>query len=88
MILVYCIKQAANLRSFDANFADDKVTRKSTSEIPCKLGDAAIIWKSKKQHRGAQSTMEAEFVSAAKEIIWLTRLLNEISVKIIKMNYI
>lgn len=67
----------------DADFAGDKETRKSTNGIVCKLGDAAIIWQSKKQHSVALSTTEAEYVSAAnaaKEIVWLTRLLKEINV--------
>lgn len=77
-------KTRGELESFsDADFAGDTVTRKSTSGILCKLGNAAITWQSKKQQCVAQSTTEAEYVSAAiaaKEIVWLTRLLEDIGI--------
>lgn len=68
----------------DADFAGDTLTRKSTTGVLCKFSDAAIIWQSKKQQSVALSTTEAEYVSAsiaAKEIVWVSRLLNEIGIK-------
>ena len=78
-------KTSGELKVFsDADFAGDKTTRKSTSGILCKFGDAAVVWQSKKQQCVAQSTTEAEYVSAAKaakEMVWLTRLMNEIGIQ-------
>ncbi|KAK2579157.1 hypothetical protein KPH14_011607 [Odynerus spinipes] len=64
----------------DADFAGDKKERKSTAGIICKHASAAITWQSKRQKCVAQSTTEAEYVSAAspcKDIVWLKKLLTE-----------
>jgi hypothetical protein len=62
----------------DADFAGDLVMRKSTSGLLCKVNGAPVIWRSKLQTIVAQSTAEAEFVSASmavREILWLHKLL-------------
>ena len=59
------------------------MSRKSTSGTLCKLASAAIMWQSKQQNCVAQSTTEAEYVSAAsvcKDFIWIKRLLTKLSV--------
>lgn len=64
----------------DADFAGDKLTRKSTSGSVCMHASAAITWQSKRQQCIALSTTESEYVSAAsaaKDIVWLKRLLTE-----------
>ncbi|UYV74917.1 hypothetical protein LAZ67_12001798 [Cordylochernes scorpioides] len=66
----------------DADFARDPETRRSTSGVVCKLAGGAISWLSQKQRSVSLSTTEAELVAAtntAKEVIWLNRLLSEIS---------
>lgn len=66
----------------DADFAGDETTKRSTSGMISRYAGAAITWMSKKQRSVALSTTESEFVAAcegAKEAIWLTRMLNEIS---------
>ena len=55
-----------NVTSYcDANFAGDRVERKSTSSCFCFLGKSLITWSSKKQNTIALSTIEAEYVSTA-----------------------
>ena len=66
----------------DADYAGDVSTRRSTSGTVCVYMGSAVTWSSRRQTSVALSTTEAEFVAASeatKEVIWLTRLLNEIS---------
>lgn len=66
----------------DADYAGDVETRKSTSGSVFKLGGNTISWYSQKQKSVALSTTESEFIAAAeaiKELIWLRRLINEIT---------
>lgn len=68
----------------DADYAGDVVDRKSMSGYLVKLGEATCIWGSKKQASVALSTCESEYyamILAAKEIIWLTRVLTEAGFK-------
>ena len=68
----------------DADYAGDIVYRKSMSGYLIKLGNATCIWGSKKQTSVALSTCESEYfamVLASKEIVWLTRVLNEAGLK-------
>ena len=63
----------------DANWARDN-DRKSTGGYLYKLGGAAISWSSKRQNTIALSSCEAEYMAAteaAKEALWIRRLLNE-----------
>lgn len=65
----------------DSDWAGDYDTRKSTSGFVFGIGSAAISWSSKLQGTVALSTCEAEYIgqtNAAKEAIWLRRLLDEI----------
>jgi hypothetical protein len=68
----------------DADFAGDTKTRRSTNGFVSLVGGTAVSWTSQLQKSVALSTTEAEFVAAsegAKELVWLTRLLFEISEK-------
>ena len=54
------------------DFAGDKETRKSTSEILCKHAAVVIIWQNKRQQCVTLSTIDSDYVSAtlaAKEIV-------------------
>lgn len=65
----------------DADWAGDISDRKSTSGYVCLLNNSVISWKSEKQAVVAQSTTEAELISAnsgAREVISLQRILNDI----------
>jgi hypothetical protein len=72
----------------DADFAGDVDQRKSTSGMVVVMNGAAIMWRSKLQSIVTTSTCEAEYVSAsdaAKEVLWLSKLLCEISSKFKKL---
>jgi len=65
----------------DADFAGDPVASKSTSGYAIYADRILVLWKSKKQGLVAQSTMEAELVSAAeawKNLQWFNSVLHEI----------
>jgi len=58
----------------DADYGGCKVTRKSTSGACQFLGDMLISWSSKKQNSVAQSTTEAEYISAGSccaQVLWI-----------------
>jgi hypothetical protein len=66
----------------DADFAGETSTRRSTTGVVCKFMGAAVTWLSQRQKCVAVSTTEAEFVAASeatKELIWLQRLLCELT---------
>ena len=65
---------------FDADWAGDLETRKSTSGYIILLNDSAISWKCERQPVVALSTTEAELIattSGGKEVIALRRLLKD-----------
>jgi len=65
----------------DADYAADVDTRRSTTSAVFLLNRGAVAWTSKLQKSVAMSTTEAEYVAAsmaAKEAIWLQRLLGEL----------
>lgn len=68
------------LMSFsDANWAEDKTTRKSNSGYICKINGGTVSWSCRKQDIIALSSTEAEYVALSetcKETIWLKRLVN------------
>ncbi len=76
-------QQAGVLVTFsDADYAGDISTRRSTSGVVCQYVNSAISWMSQRQKSVALSTTEAEFIAAseaAKETIWLKRLLSEVT---------
>jgi len=79
--IIYKRKEALKVYS-DADYAGDKDTRRSTTGVVATLTHGAISWTSQLQRSMATSTMEAEIISAsegAKELIWLKRLLSELS---------
>jgi hypothetical protein len=66
----------------DADFAGDVQSRRSTSGVVCMHMDGPVSWSSQRQRSVALSTTEAELIAAseaAKEVIWLSRLLKEIT---------
>ena len=71
----------------DSDWAGDKDDRRSTSGYVFLLGGGAISWKSRKQDVVATSSTEAEYVAlteAAKESVWLRRLLIELESRVIR----
>jgi hypothetical protein len=65
----------------DSDWAGDLETRKSTSGYAFLLYGGAVSWKSTKQSIVATSSTEAEYIAcsdAAKEALWIRRLLAEI----------
>jgi hypothetical protein len=70
----------------DADFAEDKDTRKSTSGICFILNGAAVSWTSKRQPTVASSTAEAEYTalfSATQDSVFLSQLLKDIGVDVL-----
>ena len=66
----------------DADFAADKDTRKSRTGFVFNIAGGAVHWTSKQQATVSTSTCEAEYIAAAaaaKEGIWLKRVLGELS---------
>jgi hypothetical protein len=65
----------------DADYAGDKLTRKSRTGTLLQIGNSTISWCSQKQSIVAQSTTEAEYVAASqsiKDLLWLNLLKNEL----------
>ena len=65
----------------DADWADCRSSRKSTSGFVFLVSEGAVSWKSKKQTCVSTSTCEAEHIAmclATKESIWLSRLLTDL----------
>lgn len=64
----------------DANWAENRVDRKSNSGYVFKFFDGTIDWSCKKQTCVALSSTEAEFVAlsgACKEVQWIRRILED-----------
>ena len=83
--LLYDGNQSSSLVGYaDSDYAGDTRTRKSTSGYIFLLAGAAVSWKSKKQSVVATSSCEAEYVAsclAAKEAVWLNRLVGDLTFK-------
>jgi hypothetical protein len=65
----------------DADFAGDKVTRRSTAGVIAIVANGAVSWTIQLQKTTVLSTTEADIIAAsegAKEIVWLKRLLSEL----------
>lgn len=68
----------------DADYAECRETRRSTSGHVFLLAGAAVVWRSKRQEIVAASTTEAEYIAlaeAAKEAVWIRHLLRDLGVK-------
>lgn len=68
----------------DANWAEDRSDRKSTSGHYCSLNGGTISWFSRKQHVIALSSCEAEYVALAetcKEVTWIREVTKEFDIK-------
>ena len=62
----------------DANWAEDRNTRKSNSGYLCNVNGGAVSWSCRKQDLIALSSTEAEYIALSetcKETIWLKRLM-------------
>lgn len=72
-------EETTNLMVYsDANWAEDREDRKSTSGFAIKLFGGTISWSSKKQDIVALSSAESEYVAlteACKELIWIKEVL-------------
>lgn len=69
----------------DADFANDKVARKSTTGVLFIFNGGPVSWGSRRQRATAISTMDAEFYAASegtRESIWLKSLLLELGVDV------
>jgi hypothetical protein len=69
-----------NLGFSDAGFAGCRVDRKSTLDTCQFLGSSLVSWSSRKKSSVAQSTTEAEYVSAASccfQLLWITYTLSD-----------
>jgi hypothetical protein len=65
----------------DADHAGCLDTRRSTSGFVIKMGTGAVSWSAKKQSTVADSSTEAEYISASsagRDIIWMRTLMKEI----------
>ena len=65
----------------DADWAGNKETKRSTTEYVALLNGTAISWASKHQTSVAESSCEAEYISASeaiKEAVWIGRFLEEL----------
>ena len=65
----------------DLDFASDVNTRRSTTGYVFKMSDGSVTWNSQRQSTVSLSTTEAEYVaasSAAKEAMWIRRLLRDL----------
>ncbi|XP_026437184.1 uncharacterized protein LOC113335300 [Papaver somniferum] len=72
---------AKRLLSDLGGYIDDM---KSTSGYVFSLGSGIFSWASKKQQTAAQSTMEAEYISASiatSHVVWIRRILEDIQEK-------
>ena len=69
----------------DANWAENRVDRKSTSGFLCKVFNGTVSWSSKRQNVISISTTESEFYALAetvREIKWIKSLLKDFNINI------
>lgn len=84
MFLVYRRTSELQLEAYtNLDFQFDPDDRKSTSGFVLTLNGGAISWKSCKQDVTANSTTEAEYVTAsitAKEVVWMRKFISKLGV--------
>lgn len=69
----------------DANWAEDRVDRKSNSGYICLVNGGTISWCCRKQDIVSLSSTEAEFVAlteTCKEVCWLNRIAAELKIEV------
>jgi hypothetical protein len=69
----------------DADWAGDKVARKSTSGACQFLGRSLVCWSSRKQNCISTSSTEAEYIAAASccsQLLWMRQCLKDFGIKI------
>jgi hypothetical protein len=80
------ITQSLAVNAFsDADWANDRIDRKSITGWVAKVNGDIISWASKKQRVVAQSTCEAELyaeAAAIQEVLWQRGLLNELNLPV------
>jgi hypothetical protein len=75
----------------DADWANDKLDRKSITGWVAKINGDVVSWASKKQRTVAQSTCEAELyaeAAAMNEVLWLRGLLAELGLRVLEPSMI
>ncbi|XP_058006640.1 secreted RxLR effector protein 161-like [Hevea brasiliensis] len=83
MFLVYGDGELVVQGYSDASFQSDKDDSKSQSGYIFIFNGGAVSWKSSKQETTADSTTEAEYISAseaAKEAVWIKKFITELGV--------
>lgn len=79
---------SVTLKAFsDANWAEDRVTRKSNTGLICLVNGGTVAWSSRKQDVVSISTTEAEFYAlaeTAKEVQWILQILKDFNITIIE----
>jgi hypothetical protein len=79
-----------NLIGFtDADFAGDRLDRKSTSGTCQFLGESLVSWSSRKQTSVALSTAEAEYIatgSCCTQILWMIQTLQDYNLRFRKVS--
>lgn len=77
-------KTSSTLTAYtDANWAEDRTDRKSTSGFLCQVYGGLVSWSSKKQDVVAISTTESEYYALAetiREVNWLKELLTDFNI--------
>ena len=68
-MLIYSGADLNPIRYTDSDFMSDKDSRKSTSGSVFTLGGGAVVWRSVKQSSIADSTMEAEYITACDSLV-------------------
>jgi hypothetical protein len=81
-VLRYTSNGGVMLHGFtDSDWMGSTVDRKSTSRYCFSLGLTTISWSSRKQGSIAESTAEAEYITASvasREVMWLRKLLSDL----------
>jgi len=92
MVLEFNGNQEKSVKAYaDASWASDKDTGRSVTGYVVTINNSSISWKSQRQSTVAMSSTEAEYMAlfaVVQEVIWLKRLLSEVSSEYLKENII